>query len=102
MEENKLHFEEIIQKMVLEHIDSREHKQDIYKALCNMQWQNITNNKIYSCTWRYAGGLIAEAEGNFERMAYCDYYCSGGEGYVEDWVEEYLIQYGWKPLPYEF
>lgn len=91
-----INFEDIISQMVKEHIDSESDKVDIYKALCNIIWVHKVTGEVYTCSWRYAGGLISNAEGDAEYMAYCNYYCSGGEGTVEDWVAEELLKYGWE------
>lgn len=74
---------------------------ELYRALCNMRWQKIDNHTIiYSCSWRYAGGLIAMICGNYEPMSYCDYYCSGNEGVVSENVRIELEKLGWVPLPW--
>jgi hypothetical protein len=31
---------------------------------------------------------------------YLDFYCSGGEGYVPEWVEKKMLSAGWKKSPY--
>ena len=33
----------------------------LYAALCNIIWVNRKTGEEYSCSWRYAGGLVAEA-----------------------------------------
>jgi hypothetical protein len=55
----------------------------------------------YSCTWRYAGGLVAEIrnEDNRDSMAYCNWYCSGGEGLVYEDFEKHMAQHGWIQIP---
>jgi len=72
---------------------------NMYRALCNMMWQKKDNEKIvYSCTWRYAGGLIASIRDRGEN--YLNFYCSGLEGCVSNRVKKELDILGWKPLPY--
>jgi len=53
--------------------------QNVYAALCNNAFQKlevvpVLKNEVWSCTWRYAGGLVADirCEGG-----YMDWYCSG-------------------------
>ena len=76
---------------------------DVYRALCNMRWRKIDNKKeIYSCSWRYAGGLVADLRGMRGAMDYCEFYCSGNEGHVSDEVEEAFKKLGWEPLPWEY
>lgn len=71
--------------------ESDRYAQNLYSALCNMRWQKaevlpILKEDLWSCTWRSAGGLIAEIQGN---GSYMDWYCSGmggigGYDYLED------------------
>lgn len=58
---------------------SERYAQNLYAALCNMQWQRaevwpILRDEVWSCSWRYAGGLVADirCEGD-----YMSWYCSG-------------------------
>ena len=74
---------------------------DVYGALCNMRWGNTKDpDDIYSCTWRYAGGIVAAMRGNYDGMNYMDFYCSGNEGVVTDEIKEIFRELGWEPLPY--
>ena len=77
----------------------RVYAQHIYAALCNTEWQRtevwpILKNERWSCSWRHAGGIIADM---VEEGDYIDWYCSGirGEGPDEEWLakatEEQLI-----------
>jgi hypothetical protein len=95
--------------------------QNLYAALCNRQFRkkemwNILKDQRWSCTWRYAGGIIADMQ---EKGDYMDWYCSGRgtadydsydethgrmpkevpEGYVTDEVEQDLDRLGWFVLP---
>jgi hypothetical protein len=56
--------------------------QNIYAALCNQDWQKnevwpLLKGKTYSCSWRYAGGIVADMR---EQGDYIDWYCSGMGG----------------------
>ena len=63
----------------------REHKryaQNLYAALCNNEFQpqdvwGILTSAKWSCSWRYAGGIIAEIR---QEGDYMDWYCSGMGG----------------------
>lgn len=63
--------------------------QNLYAALCNNDfvkndvWPLLTD-KRWSCSWRYAGGIIAHIR---QEGDYIDWYCSGIFGDVSD--EEY-------------
>jgi len=73
---------------------------DLYRALCNMRWQSIKDPKnIYSCSWRFAGGLVADLRDQGEN--YMDFYCSGNEGFVSNKIAKILKDLGWQPLPWE-
>jgi len=59
--------------------------QNIYAALCNMQWCNVKGDdpavtleilkeNYWSCSWRSAGGIVADM---LQKGDYIDWYCSG-------------------------
>lgn len=53
--------------------------QNLYAAMCNNDFQKlavmpILKNETWSCSWRYAGGIIAHMR---ESGDYIDWYCSG-------------------------
>lgn len=59
-----------------------EYAQNIYAALCNQSWQRndvwpLLKGQHWSCSWRYAGGIVADM---VEQGDYMDYYCSGIRG----------------------
>lgn len=61
---------------------NRVYCQNLYAALCNNSFQKqdvwpIIKNKVWSCSWRYAGGIIADI---LEEGDYMDWYCSGMGG----------------------
>lgn len=81
-----------------------DYAQRVYAALCNMQWQKrdvmpILKDDTWSCTWRYAGGMMAKLARRNED--YMDYYCSGNEGFVADEVREDFLKLGWQPVPFD-
>ena len=89
--------------------------QNLYAALCNMRWQKIEvipilKEDLWSCTWRYAGGLVAGLRNQNED--YLNWYCSGigadehCSGYVEesvvtDEIREDLQSLGWIPVEWD-
>jgi hypothetical protein len=56
--------------------------QHLYAAMCNRSFQKnevwpTLKNQTWSCSWRYAGGIIADMR---EQGDYMDWYCSGISG----------------------
>lgn len=88
--------------------------QNLYAALCNNVFQKselwpVLQNQIWSCTWRYAGGIIADMRDEGDYIAW---YCSGmggmfgenadrmpffvPEGTVTQAIAEDLAALGWQ------
>lgn len=105
----------------------KDYAQNVYAALCNMRWQPIEvmpilKDEWWTCSWRSAGGLVAD----FRKCGedYMDWYCSGmgglnseyegneshedwqartkyvGEGTVTDEICEDFASLGWRPSPW--
>lgn len=76
---------------------SEDYARALYAAMCNTDfikndvWPILTD-KTWSCSWRYAGGIIADMIGKGD---YIDWYCSGNEGIVTDEVRDDLLKLGW-------
>ena len=94
--------------------------QNLYAALCNNRfreddvWEVLKDN-VWSCSWRSAGGIIADIRGSGD---YMDWYCSGirtwiegdgpvptqkelqyvAEGMITDEILSDLAQIGWRPV----
>lgn len=100
--------------------------QHLYAAMCNRDFIKnsvwpLLQNKLWSCSWRHAGGIIADMR---EEGDYIDWYCSGitdqelgesefnvlskerqeqylknrahvGEGMVTDEIRADLFKLGW-------
>ena len=88
--------------------------QNLYAAMCNMRFQKldvipILKDELWSCSWRHAGGIVANMRMQGD---YIDWYCSGigeglgngdldgtkgyiAEGVVTDEIKEDLKQLGW-------
>lgn len=64
--------------------------QNLYAAMCNNNfikremWPILKEQK-WSCSWRYAGGIIAHMKGKGD---YIDWYCSGIRGDLADTKED--------------
>ena len=60
--------------------------QNLYSALCNNDFQKlevvpILKDQTWSCSWRYAGGLVARIQNKGD---YLNWYCSGMGGLATD------------------
>jgi hypothetical protein len=65
----------------------------LYGALCNTVWRHVATGTIWHCSWRHAGSIVAmlRCEGD-----YTDWYCSMGEGLVDEQVMAELNALGWE------
>lgn len=86
--------------------NSENYAQNLYAALCNNEFTKndvwpILQDKRWYCSWRYAGGIIADM---CEEGSYLDWYCSGAgiqtpefvsEGTVTEEIKEDLLKLGW-------
>lgn len=107
---------------------SDNYAQNLYAAMCNMQFQKIDvwpilKNERWSASWRHAGGIIADMQGKGD---YIDWYCSGigskedgyglshnkpvtdsdgrcyvPEGTVTEEIDKDLRKLGWMPVEWE-
>jgi len=97
-------------KLIVEKIKTSDnYAQNLYAALCNNQF---IKEKEWSCSWRYAGGIISDIiHDETDCGNYLDWYCSGcwsgeseayekylPEGFVSGEIEEDLNELGWKVL----
>ena len=86
--------------------------QNLYAAMCNMQWQPqeiwpILKNELWSCSWRAAGRIVADIRnslnitddgGNIIYEDYIHWYCSGMQaGYNDDGVRDSVQPSGFVP-----
>jgi hypothetical protein len=87
---------------------SETYSQHLYAALCNNNFQKlevipILKEETWSCSWRYAGGIIADMR---EEGDYINWYCSGmnddadssnyvAESVVTEEIKEDLKKLGW-------
>lgn len=87
-QKNNLEYDLRTSKVMVEKVRNDEfYAQNLYAALCNNDfvkndvWPLLTE-ETWSCSWRYAGGIIADMSGTGD---YIDWYCSGIRN---DWSDE--------------
>jgi hypothetical protein len=120
--ENNMEYDLLTTDWILEKVRSNEeYAQNLYAAMCNNEFTKndvwpILTEKRWSCSWRYAGGIIADMR---QEGDYIDWYCSGirgspiagdeelevstqdlqknyvGEGCVTDEIRADLLRLGW-------
>lgn len=126
-QKNNLEYDLRTDEWILTKVRENEvYAQNLYAAMCNMQW--VKGDKVWSCSWRYAGGIIANM---LQKGDYIDWYCSGikngplsdderknmtpeaienydfyqkyfvGEGYVTREIAKDLEKLGWIPKEWE-
>jgi hypothetical protein len=114
-QENNMEYDLRISELMLNKVRASDtYAQNLYAALCNNNFQRldvlpILKGETWSCSWRYAGGIIADMR---QEGDYIDWYCSGigsglgngdedgtkgyvGEGRVTDEIREDLKTLGW-------
>jgi hypothetical protein len=97
-------------------VDNETYAQNLYAAMCNnvfqpnQVWPRL-RDEYWSCSWRAAGGIVAELRGQGD---YIDWYCSGimgvgevdsymdyvSESTVTDEIRQDLFAIGWTVEPY--
>lgn len=115
------------EKLLAKVRSSEIYAQNLYAAMCNREFQKtelwpVLKGQTWSCSWRYAGGIVADMRGEGD---YIDWYCSGirgheevdpencnqeqlerakitsqfvGEGHVTDEIRADLLELGWAVL----
>lgn len=114
--ENNLEYDLLTTDWILAKTRDRDdYAQNLYAALCNNDFQRndvmpILKSETWGCSWRSAGGIIADMRGQGD---YMDWYCSGirgnpdddpantitekyvGEGTVTEEIRQDLLILGW-------
>ena len=118
---NSMEYDLLTTEWILEKVRASDYyAQNLYAAMCNRDFQKldvipILKDQTWSCSWRYAGGIIADMQ---QKGDYIDWYCSGirndgyqddldtvtpeqyvSEGFVTEEIEKDLNKLGWIVLP---
>jgi hypothetical protein len=112
---NNLEYDFLTTDWILEKVRTRDdYAQNLYAAMCNngfikMDVIPILKQEEWSCSWRYAGGIVADMR---QKGDYIDWYCSGirhkdgserdlyvGEGCITDEIRNDLQRLGWAVAP---
>ena len=108
---NNLEYDLRTTDWILEKVrNSDVYAQNLYAALCNNEFIKnevwpLLKEETWSCSWRYAGGIIADMR---EKGDYMDWYCSSynsgkrwvNEGEVTDEINKDLLRLGWVVKPF--
>ena len=86
---------------IIEKCKDSNYANNLYGAMCNVEWDHKGDNSCWGCSWRYAGGILADIcnrnlGSNKRKYDYLDFYCCGTEGQVDECIEEDLEKMGWK------
>lgn len=118
---HNLEYDLLTTDWILEKVRTNDYyAQNLYAAMCNRDFQKldvlpILKDQKWSCSWRYAGGIIADMQ---QKGDYINWYCSGirndgyqddldtvtpqqyvSEGLVTEEIEKDLNKLGWVVLP---
>jgi hypothetical protein len=112
---DNLEWDLVTTDWILEKVRASEtYAQNLYAAMCNngfikLEVIPILKNEEWSCSWRYAGGIVADMR---QEGDYIDWYCSGirnpdgtdrdqwvGEGCITDEIRNDLQRLGWAVAP---
>lgn len=99
--ENNLEYDLRTSDTLCEKVKNDVYAQNLYAALCNTTWQRrdvltILKNDTWCCSWRYAGGVVADMR---EDGGYLDFYMNTNNtvelGTVTDEIRADLYELGW-------
>lgn len=84
---NNMEYDLLTTEWILEKVRaSDDYAQNLYAAMCNngfikLEVIPVLKGEEWSCSWRYAGGIIADMQ---QKGDYIDWYCSGIRGDYQD------------------
>lgn len=99
--------------LIVAKLKDEQYASNLYSSLCNIVWKKGIPppseelvayilrhgeiNNTWSCSWRYAGGLVARIRSTNHNVeeTYIDWYCDGMEGIVFPEIKIDLERLGW-------
>ena len=110
--ENNLEYDLLNTHWLTDKTEDDVYAQHLYAALCNQQFYKEGMKEPWTCSWRYAGGLVADMKwlATGKAYDYMDLYCSASlsdnpqflhEGVVTDEIRNDLLKLGWRIEEYE-
>lgn len=81
-----------MKEILKQKVQDKAFAEKLYANLCNLVWYDYINDSLISFSWRGAGGYVAGIRELGED--YMDFYCSGGEGIVDEEIETLFNQNG--------
>ena len=110
--QNNLEYDLLNTQWITDKTEDDVYAQNLYAALCNNQFYKGDMKEPWTCSWRYAGGIVADMKwlATGKAYDYLNFYCSSalsdnpkfvGEGTVTDEVREDLTKMGWRVEPYK-
>lgn len=108
IERDSLESDLINAEWIIEKVQNETYAQNLYAALCNNRF--VKNKHDWSCTWRYAGGIVADLRWLYNNSSdnYTRWYCSGvwddgkegtvTEGTITEEIMLDLTKLGWSVL----
>jgi hypothetical protein len=87
-QKNNLEWDLVTTDWILEKVRTNDaYAQNLYAAMCNNDFTKremwpILKEEKWSCSWRYAGGIIADMQ---QKGDYIDWYCSGMGGLNQEY-----------------
>jgi hypothetical protein len=95
---NNMEYDLLTTDWILEKVRADDsYAQNLYASMCNRQFQKldvipVLKDERWSCSWRYAGGIIADMQ---QKGDYIDWYCSGISGQNHEY-EGTMTEEQWK------
>ena len=110
--EDNLEYDLINSQYITDKTEDDVYAQNLYAALCNNWFYKGDMKEPWTCSWRYAGGIVADMKwlATGKAYDYLDLYCSAAlsdnpqflhEGVVSDEIRNDLLKLGWRIEEYE-